>query len=175
MTVGSADGQRAETKKRPRAEARGLFRLVVASGRHDGDAERGRACRQRRRRRRELRQRAAVHREPADRCDRGVHHVQVRDRHVEPRVERPDPGPAAERRGPGSAATRSRGSGSCEIVVLPVFTANRYRPSCEISTQHGAVCWSANGEPPIDFTFAFGFTENADTEPLPVPPCAFDT
>src|SRR5205085_9760600 len=31
------------------------------------------------------------------------------------------------------------------------------------------------GEPAIDFNLAFGFTENADTEPLFVPPCAFET
>ena len=61
------------------------------------------------------------------------------------------------------------------MVVLPVFTVNRYRPSWEISTQQGAVSPSAKGEPVIDFTFAFGFTENADTDPLSVPPCAFDT
>ena len=62
-----------------------------------------------------------------------------------------------------------------EIVVLPVFTVNRYRPSWEISTQHGAVWPSGNGEPVIDFSFAFGLTEKADTDPLFVPPWAFET
>src|ERR1700722_5871626 len=37
-----------------------------------------------------------------------------------------------------------------EMLGCAVFTANRNRPSCEISPQHGAVCRSANGELPID-------------------------
>ena len=34
--------------------------------------------------------------------------------------------------------------------MLPVLTVKRYEPSCEISTQHGAVWKSANGDEPMD-------------------------
>src|ERR1700704_668484 len=61
------------------------------------------------------------------------------------------------------------------MVVLPVLTAKRNRPSCEISTQHGAVWPSAYGEPPIELRVPMDETLNADTEPLPLPSCAFET
>src|SRR2546430_7388740 len=37
-----------------------------------------------------------------------------------------------------------------EILGTAVLTVNRKLPSCVISTQHGAVCLSANGEPSIE-------------------------
>src|ERR1700694_3875178 len=61
------------------------------------------------------------------------------------------------------------------MVVLAVFTAQRYAPSCEISTQQGAVWPSANGEDPIEVTEPLEVTLKAEPEPLPAPPCAFDT
>src|ERR1700736_3066822 len=61
------------------------------------------------------------------------------------------------------------------MVVLAVLTVKRYRPSCEISTQQGAVWPSAYGEPPIELSVPPEVTLNADTEPFPAPPCAFDT
>src|SRR6516162_10649349 len=51
----------------------------------------------------------------------------------------------------------------------PVLTVNRYRPSWVISTQHGAVCRSANGEDPIGASVPSAESLNADTVPLPAP------
>src|SRR6202035_5835418 len=62
-----------------------------------------------------------------------------------------------------------------EMVVLAVFTVQRYRPSCEISTQHGAVWPSAKGEDPIELSAPPPVTLNADTVPLPAPACALET
>src|SRR5690348_17098364 len=61
--------------------------------------------------------------------------------------------------------------------MLPdaVLTVNRNRPSWLISTQHGAVWKSANGEEPIESSVPSPPTANADTVPAPVPPCAFET
>ena len=52
---------------------------------------------------------------------------------------------------------------------------NRNRPSCVISTQHGAVWLSANGEAPIEDRVPSKPTWKADTVPLPVPPWALET
>ena len=56
-----------------------------------------------------------------------------------------------------------------------MLTANRYWPSWLISTQHGAVWWFANGEAPIELSVPPGASVNAETVPLPGPPCAFET
>src|SRR5450755_1502326 len=56
-----------------------------------------------------------------------------------------------------------------------VLTANRNLPSWLISTQHGAVCRSANGDDPIDVRVPFRDTRNADTVPLLAPPWALET
>ncbi len=61
------------------------------------------------------------------------------------------------------------------MLVLPVLTANRYLPSGEISTQHGAVWPSAYGEAPIELSAPAVETLNADTDPFPAPPCALET
>src|SRR5436305_9129319 len=61
--------------------------------------------------------------------------------------------------------------------MLPeaVFTVNRNSPSWVISTQHGAVWRSANGDAPIDDRAPSAATLNAETVPLPAPPWAFET
>src|SRR3954447_429127 len=61
--------------------------------------------------------------------------------------------------------------------MLPeaVFTVNRKRPSWLISTQHGAVCRSANGEAPIEASAPSSPTLKADTVPLPAPSWALET
>ena len=61
------------------------------------------------------------------------------------------------------------------MLELAVLTANRYRPSWLISTQHGAVWRSANGDEPIEVRAPLSAAEKADTVPLPAPPCAFET
>src|SRR5208282_3766124 len=63
-----------------------------------------------------------------------------------------------------------------EISPDPVFTVNRNWPSWVISTQQGAVCWSANGEPPIEVSVPLKESANAETVPVPAPTlCALDT
>src|SRR6266550_7767710 len=62
------------------------------------------------------------------------------------------------------------------MVPDPVFTVNRNWPSWLISTQHGAVCRSANGEDPIGVSVPSAESANADTVPEPAPVlCALDT
>src|ERR1700686_424075 len=61
------------------------------------------------------------------------------------------------------------------MVPDAVLTVNRNLPSWLISTQHGAVCVSANGDTPIDDTVPLSETSNPKTVPLPAPPCALDT
>src|SRR5262249_15986955 len=51
----------------------------------------------------------------------------------------------------------------------------RKRPSWVISTQHGAVWWSANGEAPIELSVPSPATLNAETVPASGPPWAFET
>ena len=53
------------------------------------------------------------------------------------------------------------------MVPDPVLTVNRNRPSWLISTQHGAVCRSANGEVPIDVSVPLAESWNAETVPVP--------
>src|SRR5579864_533372 len=61
--------------------------------------------------------------------------------------------------------------------MLPeaVFTVNRKFPSWVISTQHGAVWLSANGDAPIELSVPSAATLNAETVPLPGPSWALDT
>src|SRR6266566_4226055 len=54
------------------------------------------------------------------------------------------------------------------MVPDPVFTVNRNWPSWLISTQHGAVWLSANGEDPIGVSVPLAESANADTVPVPV-------
>ena len=61
------------------------------------------------------------------------------------------------------------------MLLLAVLIVNRKRPSWLISTQHGAVSLSANGEAPIDCRTPSSLTLKADTLPAPGPPWAFDT
>ena len=56
-----------------------------------------------------------------------------------------------------------------------MFTAHRYLPLGAISTQHGAVWLSANGEPLIEFSTPLGATLYAETVPFSAPACAFET
>src|ERR1700722_1126244 len=63
-----------------------------------------------------------------------------------------------------------------EISPDPVFTVKRNWPSWVISTQHGAVWLSANGEPPSDVRVPLKESLNAETVPVPAPTlCALDT
>src|ERR1700733_13923236 len=57
----------------------------------------------------------------------------------------------------------------------PVFTVNRNLPSWVISTQHGAVWLSANGEAPIGDSAPSQATLKAETVPRPVPLWALET
>src|SRR5580700_7175311 len=57
----------------------------------------------------------------------------------------------------------------------PVLTVNRNSPSWLISTQHGAVCSSMNGEAPIERRVPSPATRNADTVPSPAALWAFET
>ena len=52
-----------------------------------------------------------------------------------------------------------------EMVPDAVFTVNRNRPLCEISTQHGAICRSGNGEAPIDVSVPLGESRKAEIVP----------
>src|SRR6185437_10917994 len=61
------------------------------------------------------------------------------------------------------------------MLPLAVLTVKRKRPSCEISTQHGAVWKSGNGDAPIEVSVPSAATPNAETVPLPAPSCAFET
>ena len=60
------------------------------------------------------------------------------------------------------------------MLPAPVLTVNRNRPSWVISTQHGAVCRSANGEAPIGDRLPSGRSRKAEMVPVPVL-CALDT
>src|SRR5271169_1920044 len=53
-----------------------------------------------------------------------------------------------------------------EIVPDAVFTVNRNRPSWVISTQHGAIWSSANGEPATEVRVPREESVNAETVPL---------
>src|SRR5690242_9190141 len=58
----------------------------------------------------------------------------------------------------------------------PVFTVNRNSPLRVISTQHGAVWLSANGEPLIEFSVPSEATLYAETVPLSAATlCALET
>src|SRR5260370_10927641 len=57
------------------------------------------------------------------------------------------------------------------MVPDPVLTVHRNRPSWVISTQHGAVCWSANREIPIGDNMPAAESWNAETVPVL---CALD-
>src|SRR5437763_10324703 len=61
--------------------------------------------------------------------------------------------------------------------MLPeaVLTVKRNRPLWLISTQHGAVWLSANGEAPIEDSVPSAPTRNAETVPAPAPPWALET
>src|SRR5271170_6055195 len=56
-----------------------------------------------------------------------------------------------------------------EMSPDPVFTVNRNWPSWLISTQHGAVCPSANGTAVIGDSAPFQPTLKAETVPRPAP------
>jgi hypothetical protein len=62
-----------------------------------------------------------------------------------------------------------------DIAAAAVLTVNRCRPSRPISTQHGAVCRSANGEAPIDESTPPGPPVSAETVPRATPLWAFET
>jgi hypothetical protein len=77
---------------------------------------------------------------------------------------------------PSSVGAPPRAIMQREMVPDPVFTVNRNRPSWMISTQHGAVCWSANGEIAIGDNMPAAESWNAETVPVPTPAlCALDT
>jgi hypothetical protein len=62
-----------------------------------------------------------------------------------------------------------------EMLGTAVLTVNRKFPSCVISTQQGAVCLSAKGEPAIGSRIPFAVTSYAEMLPLPAPSWAFET
>src|ERR1700678_2937974 len=76
--------------------------------------------------------------------------------------------PSSVRAPPGAIEYR-------EMAPDPVLTANRQRPSGLIVTRHGAVCWSAAGELPIEASTPAPESVNAETVPSPVPLWALDT
>src|SRR6266851_2773514 len=59
-----------------------------------------------------------------------------------------------------------------EMLGTAVLTVNRKLPSCVISTQRGAVCLSANGEPSMGSSVPLRVTSYAEMVPLPGPSCA---
>src|SRR5207237_208554 len=61
------------------------------------------------------------------------------------------------------------------MLLLAVLTVKRNCPSWLISTQHGAVWKSGNGDEPIDVSVPSLASLKAETVPLPVPPCALET
>src|SRR4029077_2541952 len=61
------------------------------------------------------------------------------------------------------------------MLLLAVLTVNRKRPSWLISTQHGAVCLSANGDSPIELSVPSPATLNAETLPASAPLWVCDT
>ena len=61
-----------------------------------------------------------------------------------------------------------------EMLPAPVLTVNRNWPLWVISTQHGAVCRSANGEAPIGDRLPSARSRKAEMVPVPVL-CALDT
>ena len=69
----------------------------------------------------------------------------------------------ADRRAAQQRQGAAKGDHVAEMVPDPVFTVNRNRPSWMISTQHGAVCWSANGEIPIGDNMPAAESWNAET------------
>src|SRR5919204_1521722 len=76
---------------------------------------------------------------------------------------------------PSSVSEPSEAIAYREMLSLPVLTAKRNWPSCEISTQHGAVWRSGNGDPSTELSEPSVATSNADTVPLPTPLWAFET
>jgi len=66
-----------------------------------------------------------------------------------PRRASSGPRPAGELNGvlPSRVSVPSAPIEKREMLGTAVLTVNRNLPSCVISTQHGAVCLSANGEP----------------------------
>src|SRR6266702_6510874 len=67
---------------------------------------------------------------------------------------------------PSRVSTPSGAIEKREIVPEAVFTVNRNWPSGVISTQHGAIWPSANGEPVTEDSVPFGESVNAETVPL---------
>src|SRR5262245_48908729 len=62
-----------------------------------------------------------------------------------------------------------------EMLGTAVLTVKRNRPSWVISTQQGAVCWSAKGDDPMDVRSARRETLKAETVPFPGPAWALET
>src|SRR5260370_20224098 len=63
-----------------------------------------------------------------------------------------------------------------EMLLLAVLTVKRICPSWLISTQHGAVCKSANGDEPIDVKVPSAASLKAEIVPVPAPTlCALET
>src|SRR5713101_7444880 len=69
-----------------------------------------------------------------------------------PRRASSGPRPAVELNGvlPSKVSVPSAPIEHREMLGTAVLTVNRNLPSCVISTQHGAVCLSANGDPSIE-------------------------
>src|SRR5439155_25823553 len=61
------------------------------------------------------------------------------------------------------------------MLLLAVLTVKRNWPSWLISTQHGAVWKSGNGDDPIDVNVPSLASPNAETVPLLAPPWALET
>ena len=100
----------------------------------------------------------------------------VTDRVLPSGESRASTAPVPLRRGlvPSSVSEPSSEDRYREIVFPPVLTANRYRPSWPISTQHGAVCCRRRRTADRRQD-AVPATLYAETLPLRAPSCAFDT
>ena len=83
-------------------------------------------------------------------ADSALVHVQRASVRAHAGVGRPNPGGVADNR----AADQGQSPIGCDLVAEispdPVFTANRYRPSGVMVTQHGAVWSSATGLAPME-------------------------
>ena len=168
-------GASANAPERERARSARALPRPVASPSVDDDPEGPGARRKGRRRRRELLQGAVVRRRTRSPCRRRCRRPRAsgrRARAARPRRPRRPGRAACCRRAPGRPRRRSR---SARCVLLAVLTVNRKWPSRLISTQHGAVWKSGNGDAPIEVSVPSAATSKAETVPLPAPSWAFDT
>jgi hypothetical protein len=116
----------------------------------------------------QLGQAAAVDGERGDRVGLGLIDIQEAAVRAQPGVDRAGIGPAGRRAGRQQGQRAVGGDLVGGDRPDAVFTVNRNWPSWVISTQHGAIWWSGNGEPPIEDSLPFRWSLNAETVPLSV-------